>query len=290
MIYSQTTPIVQLVQEDIDFISQIPISDNEDNTYTTDIENIDTIVESYGLSIIDSVSLLEELNNIDNLSISIPDWYVYSNPDILTESVPYSIYSTQGDEEDQRLQYIIENYDNWEDIILEGINIASKRTGKEAEQSRIPESGDDKPSTSKESKKSDGPSWLSRNKKHLKTAGRGAAVLGGIGFVGRTLYKAHNRNKSGSSSTSGDSPNTAYMKRTILSLPTNKVSEQIFRLRRIYSDYLAKANSARNSGKASFFKRQAARILTLIDKLLAMTTRATNKVGDAAWNIRKKLK
>ena len=289
MIYSQTTPLAQLVQEDIDFISQIPILDNEDDTYITDIENIDTIVESYGLSIIDSVSLLEEINNIDNLSVSIPDWYVYSNPEILTESVPYSIYSTQGDEEDQRLQYIVENYDNWEDIILEGINIASKRTGKEVEQSRMPESGDDKPSTSKESKKSDGPSWFSRSKKHLKTAGKGAAVLGGIGLVGRTLYKAHNSNKNGSS-TSGDSPNTAYMKRTILSLPTNKVSEQIFRLRRIYSDYLAKANSARNSGKASFFKKQAARILTLIDKLLAMTTRATNKVGDAAWSIRKKLK
>lgn len=290
MIYSNTKPIVQLVQEDIDFISQIPILDNEDNTYSTDIENIDLLESAYGLHILDSISLLEEVNNIENLSVSIPDWYVYSNPDIMTESIEYSIYSTKDDEEDQRLRYIIENYDNWEDIILEGINVASKRTGKDAEQSRIPESGDDKPSTSKESKKSDGPSWFNRNKKHLKTAGRGAAVLGGIGFVGRTLYKAHNSNKSRSSSTSGDSPNTAYMKRTILSLPTNKISEQIFRLRRIYSDYLAKANAARNSGKASFFKRQAARILTLIDKLLAMTTRATNKVGDVAWSIRKKLK
>lgn len=273
MIYSQTTPIVQLVQEDIDFIQQIPILDNEDSTYITDIENIDYIRESYGLSLIDSISLLENVNEISNLSLSIPDWYVYSNPDILTESIQYTMYSTQDDEEDKRLQYIIENYDNWEDIILEGINISSKKTGKEAEQNNT--QGDNKkeiPSKDKGSKLD----WVKKHKWSLGGAAVGAGLIGG---TANTIRELRNHPRV-----------TNQLGRTFDSLPTNKVSEQIFRLRRKYSQFLAKANESVDKGKASFFKKQATRVLDLIDRILAKAGKATNKVGDAAWSIRKKFK
>ena len=288
MIYSQTTPLVQLVQEDIDFISQIPILDNEDDTYITDIENVDYIRESYGLSLIDSISLLENVNEISNLSLSIPDWYVYSNPDILTESIQYSIYSTQDDEEDQRLQYIIENYDNFEDIILlevqEVLDDKDPR-GKNAK-NITPQASEDKPSTptnnkptTEAPKKGKGSSvlnWMKNNK--VKTGALAAGALAGA----RAAHVIHTLRKS---------PRLAdHVGRIVKGLPTNKVSEQIFRLRRLYANYLSKANGAVDRKQASLYQHMAARILTLIDKLLMHTTRATNKVGDAAWSIRKKLK
>lgn len=288
MIYSQTTPIVQLVQEDIDFIQQIPILDNEDNTYITDIENIDYIRESYGLSLIDSISLLENVNEISNLSLSIPDWYIYSNPDILTESIQYTMYSTQDDEEDQRLQYIIENYDNFEDIILlevqEVLDDKYPR-GKNAKDITL-QASEDKPSTptnnkptAEAPKKSKGYSvlnWMKNNK--VKTGALAAGALAGAKAV-RTIHTLRKNPRL-----------TDHIGRIIKGLPTNKASEQIFRLRRLYSNYLSRANGAINRKEASLYQHMAARILTLIDKLLMHATRATNKVGDAAWSIRKKFK
>lgn len=288
MIYSQTTPLVQLVQEDIDFIQQIPILDNEDNTYITDIENIDYIRESYGLSLIDSMSLLENVNEISNLSLSIPDWYIYSNPDILTESIQYTMYSTQDDEEDQRLQYIIENYDNFEDIILlevqEVLDDKDPR-GKNAKDITL-QASEDKPSTptnnkptAEAPKKSKGSSvlnWMKNNK--VKTGALAAGALAGAKAV-RTIHTLRKNPRL-----------TDHIGRIIKGLPTNKVSEQIFRLRRLYSNYLSRANGAINRKEASLYQHMAARILTLIDKLLMHATRATNKVGDAAWSIRKKFK
>lgn len=288
MIYSQNKPLVQLVQEDVDFISQIPILDNEDDTYITDIENVDYIRESYGLSLINSISLLENVNEISNLSLSIPDWYVYSNPDILTESIQYSIYSTQDDEEDQRLQYIIENYDNFEDIILlevqEVLDDKDSR-GKNAKDI-TPQASEDKPSTStnnkptteapKKGKGSSVLNWMKNNK--VKTGALAAGALVGA----RTAHVIHTLRKSPRLS--------GHVGRILKGLPTNKVSEQIFRLRRLYANYLSKANGAVDRKQASLYQHMAARILTLIDKLLMHATRATNKVGDAAWSIRKKLK
>lgn len=287
MIYSNTKPIVQLVQEDIDFISQIPILDNEDNTYSTDIENIDLLESAYGLDLLDSISLLEEVNNIENLSVSIPDWYIYSNPDIMTESIEYSIYSTKNDEEDQRLQYIIENYDNFEDIILLEIQeVLDKNDSRGANAKDItPQTKEETSSTSnnkptiespKKGKDSSVLNWIKNNK--IKTGALAAGALAGA----RTAHTIHTLRKN---------PRLAdHVGRIIKGFPTNKVSEQIFRLRRLYANYLSKANGAVDRKQASLYQHMAARILTLIDKLLMHATRATNKVGDAAWSIRKKLK
>lgn len=287
MIYSNTKPIVQLVQEDIDFISQIPVLDNEDNTYSTDIENIDILESTYGLHILDSISLLEEVNNIENLSISIPDWYVYSNPDIMTESIEYSIYSTKNDEEDQRLQYIIENYDNFEDIILlevqevldkndpRGTN-AKDITSQTKEETSSTSTNKPTTESPKKGKGSSVLNWIKNNK--VKTGALAAGALAGA----RTAHTIHTLRKN---------PRLAdHVGRIIKGFPTNKVSEQIFRLRRLYANYLSKANGAVDRKQASLYQHMAARILTLIDKLLMHATRATNKVGDAAWSIRKKLK
>lgn len=287
MLYSQTKPTVQLVQEDIDFISQIPVLDNEDNTYSTDIENIDLLESTYGLHILDSISLLEEVNNIENLSISIPDWYIYSNPDIMTESIEYSIYSTKDDEEDQRLQYIIENYDNFEDIILLEVQEVLDKNDPRGKNAKdiTPQTKEETSSTStnkpttKAPKKGKGSSvlnWIKNNK--IKTGALAAGALAGA----RTAHTIHTLRKN---------PRLAdHVGRIIKGLPTNKVSEQIFRLRRLYTNYLSKANGAVDRKQASLYQHMAARILTLIDKLLMHATRATNKVGDAAWSIRKKLK
>lgn len=287
MIYSNTKPTVQLVQEDIDFISQIPVLDNEDNTYSTDIENIDLLESTYGLHILDSISLLEEVNNIENLSISIPDWYIYSNPDIMTESIEYTIYSTKDDEEDQRLQYIIENYDNFEDIILlEVQEVLDKNDPRGANAKDITSQTKEetqstytnKPTTEapKKGKGSSVINWMKNNK--IKTGALAAGALAGA----RTAHTIHTLRKN---------PRLAdHVGRIIKGFPTNKVSEQIFRLRRLYTNYLSKANGAVDRKQASLYQHMAARILTLIDKLLMHATRATNKVGDAAWSIRKKLK
>lgn len=287
MIYSNTKPIVQLVQEDIDFISQIPVLDNEDNSYSTDIENIDLLESIYELHILDSISLLEEVNNIENLSISIPDWYVYSNPDIMTESIEYSIYSTKDDEEDQRLQYIIENYDNFEDIILlevqevldkndpRGTN-AKDITSQTKEETSSTSTNKPTTESPKKGKGSSVLNWIKNNK--IKTGALAAGALAGA----RTAHTIHTLRKN---------PRLAdHVGRIIKGFPTNKVSEQIFRLRRLYANYLSKANGAVDRKQASLYQHIAARILTLIDKLLMHATRATNKVGDAAWSIRKKLK
>lgn len=287
MIYSHTKPTVQLVQEDIDFISQIPVLDNDDNTYSIDIENIDLLESTYGLHILDSISLLEEVNNIENLSVSIPDWYIYSNPDIMTESIEYSIYSTKDDEEDQRLQYIIENYDNFEDIILLEVQEVLDKNDPRGKNAKdiTPQTKEETLSTSNNKPTTESPkkgkgssvlNWIKNNK--VKTGALAAGALAGA----RTAHTIHTLRKN---------PRLAdHVGRIIKGFPTNKVSEQIFRLRRLYTNYLSKANGAVDRKQASLYQHMAARILTLIDKLLMHATRATNKVGDAAWSIRKKLK
>ena len=116
MIYTQknddTNVIVSqvLTNEESSYInslSAIPIIIDNDR-YVVDNTYINRISEDYDISREESISLLENINNIDNLTVAISDIDSIIDPTLLTESSNFIIYPQSE---------LTEEYDYYEDIL-----------------------------------------------------------------------------------------------------------------------------------------------------------------------------
>ena len=91
----------------INSLSAIPIIIDNDR-YVVDNTYINRISEDYDISREESISLLENINNIDNLTIAISDIDSIIDPTLLTESSNFIIYPQSE---------LTEEYDYYEDIL-----------------------------------------------------------------------------------------------------------------------------------------------------------------------------
>ena len=91
----------------INSLSVIPIIIDNDR-YVVDNTYINRISEDYDISREESISLLENINNIDNLTVAISDIDSIIDPTLLTESSNFIIYPQSE---------LTEEYDYYEDIL-----------------------------------------------------------------------------------------------------------------------------------------------------------------------------
>lgn len=91
----------------INSLSAIPIIIDNDR-YVVDNTYINKVSEDYDISREDSIGLLEDINNIDNLTIAISDIDSIIDPTLLTESSNFIIYPQSE---------LTEEYDYYEDIL-----------------------------------------------------------------------------------------------------------------------------------------------------------------------------
>lgn len=91
----------------INSLSVIPIIIDNDR-YVVDNTYINKVSEDYDISREDSIGLLEDINNIDNLTIAISDIDSIIDPTLLTESSNFIIYPQSE---------LTEEYDYYEDIL-----------------------------------------------------------------------------------------------------------------------------------------------------------------------------